>query len=132
MMKLFDSLGRYQPLVLALLRIVTALVFIEHGTQKLFGFPEGGPGGGSLGGLMLTAGILEIFGGILIGIGLLTRPVALLLCGEMAIAYFMAHMPRSFFPINNGGDAAVLFCFVFLYLLFAGPGAFALDSRRAR
>jgi putative oxidoreductase len=130
MMKLFDSLSRYQPQVLGLLRIVTALLFIEHGTQKLFGFPASAQAGGSLGGLMLTAGILEVVGGILVGLGLLTRPVALILSGEMAVAYFMAHMPRSFFPVNNSGDAAVLFCFVFLYLAFAGAGTFALDSRR--
>jgi putative oxidoreductase len=130
-MKLFDSLGRYQPQFLGLLRIVTALLFIEHGTQKLFGFPESGQAGGSLGGLMLLAAILETVGGILIALGFLTRPIALLLSGEMAAAYFMAHMPHNFFPINNGGDAAVLFCFIFLYLVFAGPGAFALDNRRS-
>lgn len=66
---------------------------------------------------------------MLLALGLFTRPVALLLCGEMAIAYFMAHMPRNFFPVNNGGDAAILFCFIFLYLFFAGPGSFALDNR---
>jgi putative oxidoreductase len=131
MMKLFDSLGRYQSQTLGLLRIVTALLFIEHGTQKLFGFPASAQAGGSLGGLMLTAGILEVVGGILVALGLLTRPVAFILSGEMAAAYFMGHMPRSFFPINNGGDAAVLFCFVFLYLVFAGSGAFALDNRRS-
>jgi putative oxidoreductase len=130
-MKLFDSLGRYQQQMLGILRIVTALLFIEHGTQKLFGFPASGQAGGSLGGLMLTAGLLEVFGGVLIALGLLTRPVALILAGEMAAAYFMAHMPASFFPVNNGGDAAVLFCLVFLYLVFAGAGAFALDNRRS-
>jgi len=131
-MKLFDSLGRYQPQMLGILRIVTALLFIEHGTQKLFGFPESAQAGGSLGGLMLTAGLLEVFGGILVALGLLTRPVAFILAGEMAAAYFMGHMPRDFFPVNNGGDAAVLFCFVFLYLVFAGAGAFALDNRGNR
>jgi putative oxidoreductase len=131
MMKLFDSLSRYQPQMLGILRIVTALLFIEHGTQKLFGFPASAQAGGSLGGLMLVAGLLEVFGGILIALGLLTRPVAFILAGEMAAAYFMGHMPRNFFPVNNGGDAAVLFCFVFLYLVFAGAGAFALDNRRA-
>jgi putative oxidoreductase len=129
MMRLFDSLSRYQPQMLGLLRIVTALLFIEHGTQKLFGFPASGQAGGSLGGLMLTAGILEVVGGILIALGLLTRPVAIILSGEMAAAYFMAHMPSNFFPVNNGGDAAIMFCFVFLYLAFAGAGAFALDNR---
>jgi putative oxidoreductase len=130
-MKLFDSLGPYQSQALGLLRIVTALLFIEHGTQKLFGFPDSGQAGGSLGGLMLLAGVLEALGGLLVGLGLLTRPVAFLLAGEMAVAYFMAHFPQSFFPVNNGGDAAVLFCFVFFYLMFAGPGAFAVDNRRS-
>lgn len=130
-MKLFDSLSRYQPQALGLLRIVTALLFIEHGTQKLFDFPACGHAGGSLVGLMLTAGILEMVGGILVALGFLTRPIAFILSGEMAAAYFMGHMPRSFFPINNGGDAAVLFCFVFLYLVFAGAGALALDNRRS-
>jgi putative oxidoreductase len=77
-----------------------------------------------------VAGVLEVVGGVLILIGLFTRPVAFVLCGFMAVAYFMAHAPQSFFPINNHGDAAVLFCFVFLYLTAAGPGAFALDNGR--
>ncbi|AZO74595.1 MAG: DoxX family membrane protein [Mesorhizobium sp.] len=127
-MKLFESLAQYRPLVLGVLRIITALQFIEHGTQKLFNFPAG-PHAEALTGLALTSGILEFAGGVLLALGLFTRPVALLLCGEMAIAYFMAHMPRDFFPVNNGGDAAISFCFIFLYLVFAGPGAFALDNR---
>ncbi|MCV3209134.1 DoxX family protein [Mesorhizobium sp. YC-39] len=128
-MKLFDGLGRYQPQALAALRIMTALQFIEHGTQKLFNFPVSDHAG-TLTGLTLTAGILEFAGGILLALGLFTRPVAFLLAGEMAIAYFMAHMPRDFFPINNGGDSAISFCFIFLYLAFAGAGALALDNRR--
>ncbi|RWI31648.1 MAG: DoxX family protein, partial [Mesorhizobium sp.] len=94
-----------------------------------FNFPAGAHAG-ALTGLALTSAILEFAGGILLALGLLTRPVAFLLCGEMAIAYFMAHFPRDFFPVNNGGDAAISFCFIFLYLVFAGPGAFALDNRR--
>lgn len=128
-MKLFDGLARYQPQALAALRIMTALQFIEHGTQKLFNFPVSDHAG-ALTGLTLTAGILEFAGGILLALGLFTRPVAFLLAGEMAIAYFMAHMPRDFFPINNGGDLAISFCFIFLYLAFAGAGALALDNRR--
>mgnify|MGYP001067425047 CR=1 FL=1 len=128
-MKPFESLGRYQPFVLAALRIMTALQFIAHGSQKLFDFPASAHAG-ALSGLSLTAGTLEFTGGILVALGLFTRPVALLLSGEMAIAYFMAHMPRDFFPVNNGGDAAISFCFIFLYLAFAGPGAFALENRR--
>ena len=130
-MQLFDSLGRYQLQALGLLRIVTALLFIEHGTQKLFDFPASGHAGGALGGLFLVAALLESIGGLMVLIGLFTRPVAFILSGEMAIAYFMAHFPKSFFPIQNGGEAAVLFCFVFFYLAFAGPGAFALDNRRS-
>jgi putative oxidoreductase len=129
-MKAFDFLERYQPFALAALRIMTALQFVEHGSQKLFNFPAG-THAGALDSLSLGAGILEFAGGILLALGLFTRPVALLLSGEMAIAYFTAHMPRDFFPINNGGDAAISFCFIFLYLVFAGPGAFALDNRRA-
>src|SRR6266545_3150119 len=104
-MKPFEGLARYQPFALAALRIMTALQFIEHGTQKLFNFPVSDHAG-ALSGLSLTAGILEFAGGILLVLGLFTRPVAFLLCGEMAIAYFMAHMPSGFFPVNNGGDAA--------------------------
>ncbi|MCA0035289.1 DoxX family protein [Mesorhizobium sp. B263B2A] len=128
-MKLFESLSRYQPQALGVLRIMTALQFIEHGSQKLFNFPVSADPH-ALSGLTTTAAILEFAGGILLALGLLTRPVAFLLAGEMAIAYFMAHMPRDFFPVNNGGDAAISFCFIFLYLFFAGPGAFALDNRR--
>ena len=129
-MKLFESLARFQPQALGVLRIMTALQFIEHGSQKLFNFPVG-EHAGTLTGLTLIAAILEFVGGILLALGLFTRPVAFLLCGEMAIAYFMAHMPRDFFPVNNGGDAAISFCFIFFYLVFAGAGAFALDNRRS-
>lgn len=129
-MKLFESLARFQPQALGVLRIMTALQFIEHGSQKLFNFPVG-EHAGTLTGLTLTAAILEFVGGILLALGFLTRPVAFLLCGEMAVAYFMAHYPRDFFPVNNGGDAAISFCFIFLYLVFAGAGAFALDNRRS-
>ncbi|CAN7516636.1 DoxX family protein [Mesorhizobium sp. LjNodule214] len=129
-MKLFEGLARFQPQALGVLRIMTALLFIEHGSQKLFNFPVG-EHAGTLTGLTLIAAILEFVGGILLALGLFTRPVAFLLCGEMAIAYFMAHMPRDFFPVNNGGDAAISFCFIFFYLVFAGAGAFALDNRRS-
>ncbi|NUS20473.1 MAG: DoxX family protein [Mesorhizobium sp.] len=129
-MKLFESLAQYRPKALGILRIMTALQFIEHGTQKLFNFPFSAQPH-ALTGLTTAAGILEFAGGILLALGLFTRPVAFLLAGEMAIAYFMAHFPRDFFPANNGGDAAILFCFVFLYLFFAGPGAFAVDNRES-
>ncbi|MCE7699784.1 MAG: DoxX family protein, partial [Methanobacterium paludis] len=99
-MKLFESLARYQPQALGVLRIMTALQFIEHGSQKLFNFPISAQPY-ALSSLSLTAGILEFAGGILLALGWFTRPVAFLLAGEMAIAYFMAHMPRDFFPVNN-------------------------------
>jgi len=121
------------PYALAMLRIVAALLFIEHGTAKLFGFPATTtPMSPPLFSLMGVAGVLETFGGALVLIGLLTRPVAFILSGMMAVAYFMAHAPQSVYPLNNGGDAAILFCFVFLYLVFAGPGAWSVDSGRRR
>ena len=128
-MKLFESLAQYRPQALGVLRIMTALQFIEHGSQKLFNFPASAEPH-ALTALTTAAGILEFAGGILLALGLFTRPVAFLLAGEMAIAYFMAHFPRGFFPVNNGGDLAISFCFIFLYLIFAGSGAFALDNRR--
>lgn len=131
---MLDGLSKYQPQALAVLRIMTALLFIEHGTQKLFGFPapaDPAMAGGGLSGLMLVSGILEAFGGLLILIGLLTRPVAFILCGFMAVAYFMAHAPQNFFPVNNMGDAAILYCFIYLYLFFAGPGAWSVDHARS-
>ncbi|MFW8604686.1 DoxX family protein [Rhizobium leguminosarum] len=129
-MSTFERLSAYRPYGLAALRIITALLFIEHGTMKLFAFPAAQMAG-ALPPLMLFAALLELVGGILILVGLLTRPVAFLLAGEMAVAYFMAHAPNSFFPAVNQGDAAILFCFVFLYLFFSGPGAFAVDNRKA-
>ena len=129
-MKLFESLAQYRPQALGVLRIMTALQFIEHGSQKLFNFPASAEPH-ALTALTTAAGILEFAGGILLALGLFTRPVAFLLAGEMAIAYFMAHFPRGFFPVNNGGDLAISFCFIFLYLVFAGSGAFALDNHRS-
>jgi Predicted membrane protein len=124
---MFDRLSAYAPQALAVLRIVTALLFFEHGTQKLFGLPVPFPM--ELNALMIVAGVLEVAGGLLILIGFLTRPVAFVLCGMMAVAYFMGHAPMGFWPVANMGDAAILFCFVFGYLVFAGPGAWAVDKR---
>ena len=106
-------------------------LFIEHGTMKLFAFPAAQMEG-SLPPLMLFAALLEVVGGILILIGFLTRPVAFILSGQMAFAYFMAHAPRGFFPILNGGVLAVLFCFLFLYFAVAGGGAWSLDQTRRK
>ena len=127
---MFDRFSAYRPQALAALRIMTALLFIEHGTQKFFDFPPAAQPFGDLVNLIGVAGVLEVAGGLLVLIGLFTRPVAFVLCGFMAVAYFMAHAPQSFFPVNNRGDAAILFSFVFLYLTAAGPGAFALDNAR--
>ncbi|MBR0679029.1 DoxX family protein [Roseomonas eburnea] len=126
------SLDRWAPHALGLLRIVAALIFFEHGTQKLFGFPArpNGGAGPALLSMYGVAGLLEIAGGALLVVGLYVRPVAFVLSGLMAAAYWISHAPRSVFPVLNGGDAAILYCFLFLYLVFAGGGAFALDNRR--
>lgn len=123
------SLDKWAPHALALLRIVAALLFIAHGTGKLLGFPDLGfrPELFSLFGL---AGVIETVGGVLLVLGLFTRPVAFILSGEMAVAYFMAHAPNGFFPILNQGESAVLFCFVFLFLVFSGPGAWSFDGKQ--
>ncbi len=125
-----DTLTSWAPRMLSMLRIVAALIFMVHGTHKILGIPpiEQAPPIASLAGI---AGILELFGGALLVIGLFTRPVAFILSGLMAAAYFIAHAPRSFFPVENGGDAAILYCFVFLYLVFAGPGPWSVDAVRA-
>jgi putative oxidoreductase len=124
-----NALDRYTPYALAVLRIVAALIFIEHGTQKLFGFPAPPQGGYPAAfSLLWIGGVMEVVGGILVLLGLFTRPVAFLLAGEMAVAYWMFHAPRNLYPVLNGGDAAILYCFVFLLLVFTGPGAWSLDA----
>jgi len=122
----------WSPRLLGLLRIVTAILFMEHGAQKLLGFPPSDHGSPELLSLLGAAGILELAGGLFILIGLFTRPVALVLAGEMAVAYWMVHAPKAFYPALNGGDAAILFCFIFLYLVAAGPGAFSVDVARKK
>lgn len=128
-----ERLAVWSPYALAVLRIVTALLFIEHGTQKFFAFPpsEYFPEAPAIFSLMGVAGLLELVGGALILIGLFTRPVAFVLSGFMAAAYFMGHAPQGFFPVSNGGDAAILFCFIFVYMVFAGAGAWSLDEMRS-
>jgi putative oxidoreductase len=122
----------WAPRVLSILRIVAALIFMEHGTQKLLGFPPSDNPGPALFSLSGIAGLLELVGGALLVLGLFTRPVAFILSGEMAFAYWIAHAPRSFFPVLNDGDAAILYCFVFLYLAVAGGGAWSVDNLRDR
>lgn len=132
------KLAPFAPRVLGVLRIVTALLFMQHGFQKLLGFPDAGhhPGPFALFSLAGIAGILETFGGFAVVLGVWTRPVAFVLSGQMAVAYWLIHFagglnrPRGFFPVVNGGDSAILFCFVFLYLAVAGPGSLALRQGR--
>jgi putative oxidoreductase len=119
----------WSPRVLAAVRIITALLFVEHGLMKLVAFPAAVPGMPSpLPALLVAGALIEIVGGALIAVGLFTRIAAFICSGEMAAAYFMFHAAKSFWPAVNGGDAAILFCFVFLYLAFAGAGAFSLDA----
>jgi len=125
----------WAPELLSVLRIVAAFLFLQFGTAKLFALP--GPllhGGGAvpLGSLVGIAGVIETVGGVLLLLGLFTRPVAFLVSGEMAVAYFHGHAPHGFWPVLNGGHPAVLFCFVWLYLSAAGPGPWSLDTLRRR
>ena len=123
------NLTAWSPRVLSILRIIAALLFMEHGLMKLFHFPAPQPGAPDpLPTLLVVAAWLEVVGGGLLALGLLTRPVAFLLSGEMAVAYFTAHAPQGFYPALNMGEAAVLYCFVFLYLAFAGGGEWSLDT----
>ncbi len=121
-------LGPYRPYIYAALRVIAGLLFAQHGAQKLFG---------ALGGnaVELTsqrgvAGVIEFVGGLLIALGLFTSPVAFIASGEMAVAYFQAHMPRGFWPIQNGGELAALYCFLFLYLAATGSGRLSVDALR--
>ena len=125
------NLTSWAPRMLSVLRIMTGLLFLEHGTQKLLGFPPSDHSAPALLSLIGVQGVLELIGGFLILIGLFTRPVAFILAGDMAVAYFMAHAPKSFFPTLNGGQLAILFCFVFLYFVFAGPGPWSADAQLA-
>ena len=128
-----DILEAWQPRILSVLRIMVALLFMEHGTMKLLHFPAAMPGmSGGLPLLLLVAGIMELVGGALLAVGLLTRPVAFLLSGEMAVGYFLFHAPHGFYPVLNMGEPAVLYCFVFLYLVFAGAGTWSVDALLAR
>jgi putative oxidoreductase len=120
------------PRVLSVLRIMTALLFLEHGTQKLLGFPPPPNPAAPLFSLYGIQALLEFCGGLLALVGLFTRPVTFILSGNMAVAYFLSHAPRSFFPSLNGGDAAILYCFVFLFISVAGGGPWSVDALRKR
>ena len=124
------DIASWSPRMLSVLRIMTGLLFLEHGTQKLFAFPPPPNPGPALFSLLGVQGMIELVGGLLILVGLFTRPVAFILAGDMAVAYFMRHAPRGFFPSLNGGKLAILYCFVFLYLFVAGGGVWSIDARR--
>jgi putative oxidoreductase len=127
----FTWLSRWEPQVLALLRIVTGLLFLEHALSKFFAFPVPFPIH-PLPPLLIAAGAVELVAGILVTLGLFTRVAAFVASGEMAVAYWMQHFPKSFWPLANAGEAAILFCFIFLYLAAAGPGAWSIDGARTR
>jgi len=129
MNRISTALGNLEPHVLSILRIMAGLLFMQHGLVKLFAFPMPFPNPPAMYSLIWYAGAIEIVGGALLVLGLLTRLVAFIVAGEMAFAYFMGHSSRSFYPIQNGGNLAVLYCFVFFYLVFSGPGPWSLDAR---
>lgn len=122
---------KFSPCLLSLLRIIIAILFMQHGGQKLFEFPPGGHKA-ELGSLMGVGGILELVGGALILVGFLTRPVAFILSGEMAVAYFKFHAGGGFWPLQNHGELAVIYCFVFFYLAAAGAGPLSIDALRKK
>jgi len=124
-------LSRWQPQILALLRIVVGLLFLEHGLSKFFGFPVPFPVH-PLPTLLIAAGVIECLSGFLVTIGLFTLLAAFIASGEMAVAYWMEHFPNGFWPLANKGEAAILYCFVFLYLAAAGAGAWSVDGARMR
>ncbi len=131
------NLSKWSPALLSVLRIVSGILFVEHGTSKIFSFPsapmhQGPPPEGLMAVLGQTSGVLELVGGILLIIGLFTRITAFILSGEMAVAYFMVHFPMGLYPIDNHGELAALYCFIFLYLAAAGGGPFSLDRLRHR
>ena len=125
--------AEWAPRLLSVLRIVVALLFLQHGLTKLFGFPGAAPA--NFNWFTLAPGLaslIETFGGLALLFGFYTRVAAFIMSGEMAVAYFMSHLPRSFFPYTNGGSLAVLYCFVFLYLALVGGGEWSVDAKRAK
>jgi putative oxidoreductase len=124
-------LSRWQPQLLAVLRIIVGLLFLEHALSKFFAFPVPFPVH-PLPPMLIAAGVIELAAGILVTIGLFTRIAAFIASGEMAVGYFTSHFPKGFWPIANMGEAAILFCFIFLYIAAAGPGAWSIDAARTR
>jgi putative oxidoreductase len=120
--------AKWSSQLLSIFRIIAAFLFMQHGAQKLLGFPVPPQGEVAPFSLIGLAGVLELVGGLLLLLGLFTRPVAFVLAGQMAVAYFMAHAPRGFWPLLNGGELAVLYCFAFLYLAAAGGGVWSIDQ----
>lgn len=133
MTRVEQTIASWQPYLLSVVRIVAAALFMQHGGQKIFSFPSAPPAGPpELESLMWVAGVLELVGGGLLLVGLFTRPVAFVLCGQMAVAYFLVHAPQGFWPVMNHGELAILYCFTFLYLASAGGGAWSLDAWQGR
>ncbi|MGZ8311164.1 MAG: DoxX family protein [Allosphingosinicella sp.] len=128
---MFNTFARYQPQLLGLLRIVAGLLFLAHGVAKLFGFPPTQMPSPEVMSLFWIGGVIELVAGTLIMIGLFTRPAAFIASGQMAVAYWMFHAPQNLYPVANQGDAAILYCFIFLFIAAAGPGAWSLDGSRA-
>jgi len=126
---MIQTLSKYQPFALSLLRFYVGLSIMQHGTAKILGFPAGaGLGSPAVGTLSWTGGMIELIGGALMIVGLFTRPAAFILSGFTAVAYFMVHAPQNFFPVINKGELAAVYSFVFLYLVFAGGGPLSLDT----
>lgn len=130
---MFNQVNGWSSRALAALRIVAGLLFLAHGVIKVFGFPAGAePGQQELLSLFGIGGVIELITGLLLILGLFTRPAAFIASGQMAVAYWMLHFPSSPYPAVNGGDAAILYCFIFLYIFTAGPGAWSIDNRTAK
>lgn len=130
---MFNQVNGWSSRALAALRIVAGLLFLAHGVIKVFGFPAGAePGQQELLSLFGIGGLIELITGLLLILGLFTRPAAFIASGQMAVAYWMFHFPSSPYPAVNGGDAAILYCFIFLYIFTAGPGAWSMDNRTAK
>jgi putative oxidoreductase len=127
-MSSLDRVSKYAPEVLSVARLVIGLLFLEHGTSKLFDFPHGAMAQPTMGSLIWFQGIIELVGGVLFILGFQTRLIAFILAGDMAVAYFMAHASKGIYPMLNGGDAAILYCFVFLIYFVTGPGRWSADG----